>query len=596
MTDLRLHSPPEQQPARTLTSTQHARSHRGRAARRAAFVLLGSIACAVAAGCHTPRSGPPGADFLVFTADSTYWVHSGPDGIHARGSPIQLARYGGKFFEVYVADDDHSYTDAEIVGQQVWRRDIESGDSSLIFRDTTIDGIEHWYARAHPDDRPLQPDDDQGDDPRVSATSELDLLDQFGPYVSYEYRADLTLDAGDEWHVARRGVLDLRRARDVSVRDLFGEATAHAIVSKGRVLFAQALDSVLASRDVRAREAADAIGDFSFDSASYNLVERDGKPAVEFVSPGRGSRGGGLTLPLPPIPAGSPAWWSMKESGLAETRDSTNSRWRNGPLQLLARSDAGGESTSVQLIDSTRHAWKVGEVSGPVQRVYWLNKPATDTTTLRALARAFDEAALYSDQARTAMTKVQPESDAAQAAHLASRDGRPVHASQHETSEIMMPQHANVLGHVFGGVILSMMDKTAAVAAIRHARGNCVTVSVDRVDFREPIHVGDLVIMKASVNYAGRSSMEVGVRVEAENMISGVRRHTNSCYVTFVAIDRNGRPVEVPHVIPETDVERRRFAAAVERRRRRLEERNAEESGRTPGAGTGGADSERMTK
>ncbi len=150
-----------------------------------------------------------------------------------------------------------------------------------------------------------------------------------------------------------------------------------------------------------------------------------------------------------------------------------------------------------------------------------------------------------------------------------------------------MPQHANVLGHVFGGVILSMMDKTAAVAAIRHARGNCVTVSVDRVDFREPIHVGDLVVMKASVNYAGRTSMEVGVRVEAENMISGVRRHTNSCYVTFVAIDRNGKPVEVPQVIPETDLERRRYAAAIERRRRRLEERAAEETGRGSDGGAG---------
>jgi len=232
------------------------------------------------------------------------------------------------------------------------------------------------------------------------------------------------------------------------------------------------------------------------------------------------------------------------------------------------------------LVDSARHVWNVGEVEGQVQRLYWLNNSSTDTATLRALARAFDEAALYSDEARTAMTNVPPESDAAQTAHFASRDGRPVRASQHETSEIMMPQHANVLGHVFGGVILSMMDKTAAVAAIRHARGNCVTVSVDRVDFREPIHVGDLVVMHASVNYAGRTSMEVGVRVEAENLISGVRRHTNSCYVTFVAIDRNGRPVEVPQVIPETEIERRRYAAAVERRRRRLEERAAEETGR----------------
>jgi acyl-CoA hydrolase len=105
-----------------------------------------------------------------------------------------------------------------------------------------------------------------------------------------------------------------------------------------------------------------------------------------------------------------------------------------------------------------------------------------------------------------------------------------------------------------------------------------VTVSIDRVDFREPIHTGDLVVMKASVNYVGRTSMEVGVRVEAEDLLTGVRRHTNSCYLTFVAVDRNGRPVEVPEIRPETPDEQRRFDAARERRRRRLEERQAEEA------------------
>jgi acyl-CoA hydrolase len=144
----------------------------------------------------------------------------------------------------------------------------------------------------------------------------------------------------------------------------------------------------------------------------------------------------------------------------------------------------------------------------------------------------------------------------------------------------MMPGHANNLGHVFGGVVRAMMDRTAAVAAIRHARASCVTASIDRVDFREPIHLGDLVVMKASVNYVGRTSMEVGVRVEAEDLQSGRRRHTNSCYMTFVAVDRNGRPLEVPGLQAETPDEIRRFQAALERRRRRLEEREQEESTR----------------
>jgi acyl-CoA hydrolase len=159
-------------------------------------------------------------------------------------------------------------------------------------------------------------------------------------------------------------------------------------------------------------------------------------------------------------------------------------------------------------------------------------------------------------------------------------EARAVNETQHETAQLMMPQHANVLGHVFGGVVLSMMDTTAAVSAIRHARLACVTVSVDRVDFREPIHVGDLVIMKSSVNYVGRTSMEIGVRVETENLVTGIRRHTNSCYLTFVAVDRNGRPVPVPALRPETPDEIRRYEAAKQRRERRLQERISEEGSR----------------
>ena len=157
-----------------------------------------------------------------------------------------------------------------------------------------------------------------------------------------------------------------------------------------------------------------------------------------------------------------------------------------------------------------------------------------------------------------------------------ARQTKPVKESQHETSELMMPHHANNLGHVFGGIMLSMMDKTAAVAAFRHCRLNVVTASIDRVDFREPIHVGDLVVMKASVNYVGRTSMEVGVRVEAEELLSRRRRHTNSCYLTFVAVDRNGRPIEVPGVLAETPDEMRRFQSAQQRRQLRLAEREAE--------------------
>ena len=149
-------------------------------------------------------------------------------------------------------------------------------------------------------------------------------------------------------------------------------------------------------------------------------------------------------------------------------------------------------------------------------------------------------------------------------------EGRPPRLSHTTIAEVMMPHMANQLGNVHGGVILGMLDRVGAVSAIRHAQRVCVTASVDRVDFREPIHLGELVTMYASVNYAHRTSVEVGVRVEAENLLTGERRHTNTCYLTFVALDEAGRPAAVPPVVPETEEERRRFREAEARRAQRM--------------------------
>ncbi|HEX6533942.1 MAG TPA: hypothetical protein VF041_05050 [Gemmatimonadaceae bacterium] len=350
-----------------------------------------------------PAPPPPRADFLLVAGDSTFWVRSDAQGVHARGSPLELARWGGRFYEVYVVDDDRSYEDAEIVGQQVWRRDLISGDSLLVHRDTTIRGIERWYARAHPDDQPLEPDEDMDPDPHVSATSELDLLDEFGPYASYAYRADLTVSGGDEWHVARRGVLDLRRGGNASLAELFGERNAAYLTRRGNALFSQARDSVLASRDARARVAADAIGDFEFDSTSFAVVAVNREPAVEFVVPGRGSRAGGLVLPLPPIKVAIPAWWDRSESGLPTSEDATSERWARDSYQVVARDERDGDAVQVSIIDSAGHTWPVARTPAPARRIYWLDSPRADSTTIRALARAFDEAALYSEEARTAM-------------------------------------------------------------------------------------------------------------------------------------------------------------------------------------------------
>jgi uncharacterized protein (TIGR00369 family) len=143
-------------------------------------------------------------------------------------------------------------------------------------------------------------------------------------------------------------------------------------------------------------------------------------------------------------------------------------------------------------------------------------------------------------------------------------------------AQVMIPQDANPAGNVHGGVIMKLIDTAAAVVAGRHARSNIVTASIDRLDFHHPVFVGDLLFFKAGLNMVGRTSMEVGVRVEAENIITGEVRHTASAYLTFVALDENGRPREVPPLMIETNEEVRRNREAKIRREARLAEKRRE--------------------
>ncbi len=137
--------------------------------------------------------------------------------------------------------------------------------------------------------------------------------------------------------------------------------------------------------------------------------------------------------------------------------------------------------------------------------------------------------------------------------------------SKTEMSQLMMPQHANVAGTVYGGTILSIADSVAYVCAARHAGPYCVTVSVDRVDFREPVQIGQVVTFLASVNYVRRTSMEIGIRIMTEDLHTGEKRHTNSCYFTMVCVDENRRPKEAPKILPQTEDEKRRYAAGEKR-------------------------------
>jgi acyl-CoA hydrolase len=151
---------------------------------------------------------------------------------------------------------------------------------------------------------------------------------------------------------------------------------------------------------------------------------------------------------------------------------------------------------------------------------------------------------------------------------------RRVADSQTQLAVWMGPLHSNSAGFVHGGAVMRLCDEAAGLAAVKHSRCRVVTAGVDRMTFLEPVHVGELLTLSASVNAAWRTSMEVGVRVEAENPRTGERHHTNSAYFTMVAIDAEGHPTPVPELVAETDKQRRREADAQVRRRNRLEERS----------------------
>ena len=165
--------------------------------------------------------------------------------------------------------------------------------------------------------------------------------------------------------------------------------------------------------------------------------------------------------------------------------------------------------------------------------------------------------------------------EAARAASAHELAPKPPSASTVTLSQHMDLGHANFMGNVHGGEIMKLIDTAAGIAASRHAGGPVVTASLDQMSFLHPVHVGDVVSVLASVNDVGRTSIEVGVRVEAEEILSGRRTHTSSAYLVFVALDERAQPRPVPRLIAETDVDRRRQAEAKIRREHRLAQAEA---------------------
>ena len=151
-----------------------------------------------------------------------------------------------------------------------------------------------------------------------------------------------------------------------------------------------------------------------------------------------------------------------------------------------------------------------------------------------------------------------------------NKSGKPVSTSAVSIAQLMLPEHANPLGNVHGGLIMKLADEAGSLAAVRHAGRHSVTVFIDSMTFEEPVHVGELLHLYAQLSWVGRSSMEVVVKVESENPITGSRAETNSAYIVYVALDENGRTTQVPPLICETEEQRKRMTAGEKRQRYRL--------------------------
>lgn len=345
------------------------------------------LALPVFLGCRNaahPTDGtpaPPIAEFVLAAGDSAFWVTSDSTGIRARGAPLELAKYGGRFFELYVVDDDHSFQGADLVGQSVYRRDLRTGDSVIVFTDSLVPQIARDYAARHPDDHPLDADEEPDEEPEIRATATLDLGAAHGPFVSFSLHTDVERDRQPLWHSSRRGVLDLRSGRVATLADVAG----------------------LQAAEVEGSVRTAGSPHHPFDARSFAITTVDGTPAIAYALPGAGEGDDGHLVSLTPIRIAEPIWWRDVAASLPTTfADGSREVWRHNGYAVVVRYDSLGDAT-LALRDSTSREWKVGRVSGPATRIYWLDRPALDGDTRHALARAFSEAAGYGADSRVAM-------------------------------------------------------------------------------------------------------------------------------------------------------------------------------------------------
>ncbi len=363
-------------------------------------IIAGAL---LAVGCGRGNAGPKlPADFLLTTADSTYWVSSGPNGLRVRSAPILIARVEGRLRELYSTDVDRSYFDAVFVGQRVFSRDLVRGDSVELMADTAVAALEQRFRREHPAERLLDKDEEAAEDPSISASASIDILDVHGPYLSFEYHTDIDVKRNGpavDRHTGRRGVLDMRTSSAVTLSQLFGAPSAERLLKGAAEEWGVASRALAAQGDSAGRAAVDAVRGFAIEPASFSLDARDGKPLVVIAVPG--TRSGSATEPvaLTPQSVETPSWWREVAPLLPAGSDSVR-RWSRSPVQVTARS-TDAQHARLVIRDGNARDWDMGIITAPAQHLLWLDS-SISTEDRRALERAFDESATSSGTTQVA--------------------------------------------------------------------------------------------------------------------------------------------------------------------------------------------------
>ena len=322
--------------------------------------------------CADQRQPPaPFTEFIVVASAPVFWVRSEAEGIRVRSAPMLLTQLDGRFHELYVTDDDRSYYDATFLGQHLYARDLISGDSTLLLSDTVMPALAAGYGRAHPEERPLTIDEEGASNPRIMGTTEIGILDVHGPWVSFDHVTDVDAVGARSRHSAEQGVVDLRSGKRATLATLFGASEAARLASLGH------------------------------QETSFHIDVIDRAPVVHFTEIQRDSEEPAGVASLATEAVEPPAWWAPLLPHYADSVTPSERRWTREGFALRARPASAGElRISIALVDDREGEWLLGTVPAPLHRVLWVDPAIAGDSTRTALTTAFNEAALYSEEAR----------------------------------------------------------------------------------------------------------------------------------------------------------------------------------------------------